>query len=419
MKYMYKEIKQMSEYCLNCKTRPCIKGCPLNNRIPDFIYEIKNENYKKAYEILTETSVLSSICGIICPHNSQCEGECIRGIKQVPVSIGKLEEFVSDIAVKEGYSIFEQMEKPNGKKVAVIGSGPASLTCAAFLAKYGFKVTIFEKRQKIGGILRYGIPDFRLDQMSLNETIKRIIDLGIEVKINAQFGKDYVLEDLQKEYNAIFIGIGANKSCKMGILGENLQGVYGGNELLEYKEYPDFKGKKVSIIGGGNVAIDVARVIKSLGANEVMIIYRRAEKHMPAEKKEVQIAKNEGIKFVFQTNLVQVIGDNKVKKLECIRTELVKKEGETREIPINIENSNFYIDMDFVIMAIGAKPENEIIDAIGVECTKYGYIKVDENYMTSKIGVFAGGDLIGEKQTVAWAARSGREAAKAIKEYLM
>ena len=418
MKYMEKDIKQMSEYCLNCKTRPCMKGCPLNNRIPDFISKIKQEDYKEAYEILTETTVLSCACGRICPHMKQCEGSCVRGIKQSPVSIGELEAYVGDIANKNGYPLFQQIEKPNGKKIAIIGSGPTSLTCAAYLARDGFKVCIFEKREKLGGILRYGIPKFRLDEDVLDYTINKIMSLGIEVKTCKKLGVDFSLDDLQKDYNAVFLGIGANKSSKMGIVGEDLEGVYGGNELLEYKEYPDFKRKKVSVIGGGNVAIDSAREIKRLGASDVTIIYRRAEKQMPAEVKEIQAAKNEGINFLFQTNLVQAIGNKKVEKLECIKTQLIKIEGEAREVPVNIENSNFIIDMDYVIMAIGSKPDNSITRLLGLEVNNWGYIKVDDNHMTSKKGIFAGGDLAGEKQTVAWAARSGREAAKAIKEYL-
>ena len=250
MNYTEKEIKQKAQYCLNCKTRPCTNGCPLNNRIPDFIQKIKEEDYNKAYEILTETTVLSSVCGRICPHMKQCEGSCVRGIKQNPVSIGELEAYVSDIANKNGYQLFQKIEKTNGKKIAIIGSGPASLTCAAYLARDGFKVTIFEKREKLGGILRYGIPKFRLDENILEDTINKIINLGIEVKTGKKIGEDYFIEDLQKDYDAVFLGIGANISSKMGIPGEDLEGVYGGNELLEYKKYPDIKGKKVSVIGG-------------------------------------------------------------------------------------------------------------------------------------------------------------------------
>lgn len=418
MKYMENKIKQKAEYCLNCKTKPCTKGCPLSNNIPAFIHEIKEENYKKAYNILSKTTVLSSICGRICPHMSQCEGSCIRGIKQTPVSIGELEAFIGDVASKEGFALFKDIKEKNGKKVAVIGSGPASLTCAAFLAKDGFRVTIFEKREKLGGILRYGIPKFRLDEKVLDNTINRIIDLGIDVNLGKKLGQDYRLEDLQNKYDAVFLGIGANISNKMNIEGEDLKGVYGGNELLEYKEYPDFTDKKVAVIGGGNVAIDSAREINRLGAKEVTIIYRRAEKQMPAEEKEILAAKSENIDFLFQTNVVQVIGNENVEKIECIKTKLVKKEGETREVPVNIKGSNFVKDMDYVVMAIGSKTERKIVECLGVELNKWGFIIIDNNYMTSKTGVFAGGDLVGEKQTVAWAAKSGREAAKAIIEYL-
>ncbi len=412
-----RDIKEKIEYCLNCKTKPCTNGCPLNNNIPDFIQSIKSEKYKEAYEILNKTTVLSSICGRICPHIKQCEGACVRGIKGKPVSIGELEAFVGDIANENGYLFFDKKEK-NKKKVAIIGSGPASLTCAAFLRKEGYDVTIFEKREKLGGILRYGIPRFRLDEKVLDDTIDSIINLGIDVKTNCTLGHDIFIDNLQKNYNAIFIGTGANISSMMGIEGENLKGVYGGNELLEYKRFPDFKDKKVAVIGGGNVAIDSAREIKRLGAGDVTIIYRRAEKQMPAEEKEIQATKDEDINFLFQTNVVKIIGDNKVEKLECIKTKLIKKEGEKREVPVDIENSNYIIDMDYVVMAIGSKPDKKTINSLRVELDDWGYIKIDENHMTSKKGIFAGGDIAGEKKTVAWAARSGREAAYSINKYL-
>lgn len=269
-----------------------------------------------------------------------------------------------------------------------------------------------------GGILRHGIPEFRLDRDTLDKQIEKILNLGIEVKYGVSLGKDYVLEDLEKEYDAIFLAFGANISSKMGIQGEDLRGVYGGNELLENNTHPDYINKKVAVIGGGNVAMDTARTIKRKGAEEVTVIYRRAEKQMPAERKEIEDAKREGVKFLFQTNIVKVLGDQKIEKIECIKTELIKKEGETREVPVDIIGSNFEITMDYVVMAVGSKVEEELVKSLGLELTPKGNIKIDENYMTSKNKVFAGGDLSGTKATVAWASRSGRDASIKIMEFL-
>lgn len=269
-----------------------------------------------------------------------------------------------------------------------------------------------------GGILRHGIPEFRLNRDILDKQIEKILSLGIEVKYGVSLGKDYLLEDLEKEYDAIFLAFGANISSKMGIQGEELEGVYGGNELLENNTHPDYTNKKVAIIGGGNVAMDTARTIKKKGADEVIVIYRRAEKQMPAEQKEIEDAKREGIKFLLQTNIVKVLGDKKVEKIECIKTELIKKEGETREVPVDIIGSNYELPMDYVVMAVGSKIEEELVKSLGVELTPKGNIKIDENYMTSKNKVFAGGDLSGTKATVAWASRSGRDASIKIIEFL-
>lgn len=269
-----------------------------------------------------------------------------------------------------------------------------------------------------GGILKHGIPEFRLNRDVLDKQIEKILSLGIEVKYGISLGKDYLLEDLEKENDAIFLAFGANISSKMGIQGENLEGVYGGNELLENNIHPDYTNKKVAIIGGGNVAMDTARTIKKKGAEEVTVIYRRAEKQMPAEQKEIEDAKREGIKFLLQTNIVKVLGDKKVEKIECIKTELIKKEGETREVPVDIIGSNYELPMDYVVMAVGSKIEEELVKSLGLELTPKGNIKIDENYMTSKNKVFAGGDLSGTKATVAWASRSGRDASIAIMEFL-
>ena len=413
------EIKEKANYCLNCPVKPCSnKGCPLNNNIPEFIKAVKEEDIKKAYEILSETTVLESVCGRICPHMKQCEGSCVRGIKAKPVSIGDLEAYVGDDAIKNNYKISEINKENKDKKIAIVGGGPAGITASAFLLKKGFSVTLFEKYNYLGGLLVHGIPEFRLPKNIVKNTIQKVIDLGLEVKYNYELGKNLSLNELEKDYDAIFLSYGANITTKMGVEGEELDGVYGGNQLLEYKNHPDYKGKSVAVIGGGNVAMDCARTIKRLGAENVKIIYRRAEEQMPAETKEIQEAKEEGIEFLFQNNIVKIIGKNKVEKLELIKTELVQKEGETRKVPINIENSNYVIDIDYVVMALGSMPESFTMD-LGLILNKYGYIYIDENYQTSNKKIFAGGDIAGCKSTVAWAARSGREAANKITQFLL
>ena len=415
------EIKEKANYCLNCPVKPCSqKGCPLNNNIPGFIKEIKEKNYKKAYEILSETTVLEAVCGRICPHQKQCEGSCVRGIKSTPVNIGDLEAFIGDIAIKENYKIAEINNKNNenkNKKIAVIGGGPAGLTASAFLLKEGYSVTLYEKYNYLGGLLVHGIPEFRLPKEIVKNTVQKIIDLGLEVKYGMELGKNLFLNELEKNYDAIFLAFGANISTKMGVEGEELEGVYGGNQLLEYKNHPDYTNKKVAVIGGGNVAMDCARTIKRLGAKEVKVIYRRAEEQMPAEVKEIAEAKEEGIEFLFQNNIVKIIGKDKVEKVELIKTELIQKEGETRKVPVNIPNSNYIIDIDYIVMALGSMPE-DIVNNLGLELNKWGYIQIDEKNRTSNPKVFAGGDLAGAKGTVAWAARSGRDAANSIIEYL-
>ena len=410
------DINEIASYCLNCKTKPCQSGCPLGNDIPEFIKNVKDGNIEQAYNVLSKTTVLESVCGRICPHMNQCMGKCVRGIKSNPVNIGALEAFVGDKAVENEYSMSD-LKAVDQKKVAVIGSGPAGLTCAAFLARAGIKVTIFEKKDKLGGLLRHGIPEFRLPREALDNTINKIIDLGIQVELNKELGTEISLEELKSKYDSVFISIGANIPWKMGIEGENLEGVYGGNSLLEFNTHPDYKGKRVAVIGGGNVAMDCARTIKQKGADKVYIIYRRAEEQMPAERKEIEDAKNEGIEFLFQTNIIRVLGDNHnvVKRIECIKTELIQKEGEKRLSPVNIDGSNFELDMDYVVMAIGSMPEKKIVNALGLECDKNGYIIVDENHETSMKNVFAGGDIAKDKSTVAWAARAGRDVA----EYLL
>ena len=413
-----KEIEEIRSYCLNCKNSQCrIKGCPLDNCIPEFIHEIDS---KKAYEILCNTTVLPAICGRICPHEKQCEGSCIRGIKGEPVSIGAMEAYIGDLSIENNYELsIEVDERAKDKRVAVIGSGPAGLTCAAFLARRGVKVTIYEKHDKLGGLLTHGIPDFRLPREVVEKTIEKILDLGVETKLNQELGRDFEIEDLAKKYDAVFVAIGANIPAKMNGEGENLNGVYGGNYLLEYNKHPNYTGKKVAIIGGGNVAMDSARTIKKLGASEVYVIYRRAEEQMPAEKKEIEDAKKEGIEFLFQTNIKKILGKANVEKIECIKMDLVQKEGETRLSPVEIPNSNYDMPIDYVVMAIGAKTEQESLEKENIELTQKNYVKINENYETSIKNVFAGGDLVGNTATIAWAARDGRNAADKINYILL
>ena len=421
------EILEKANYCLNCKVKPCSnKGCPLGNNIPEFIKLVKEEKYKEAYKVLAQTTVLQGVCGRICPHEKQCQGSCVRGIKGNPVSIGELEAFVFDKAIlEEGYSLKECYkneikQNKKSKKVAVIGAGPAGLTCSAFLAKSGIKVTLYEKYDYLGGLLIHGIPEFRLPKDIVRKTVEQILDLGVEVKYNKELGKNLDLNQLKNEYDAIFLGIGANISSKMGCEGENLDGVYGGNELLEYNLHPNYIGKNVIVVGGGNVAMDCARTIKKLGAKSVKVVYRRAREQMPAENKEIEEAMKEGVEFLFQNNVVKIISDAdgiKVAKVELIKTELVKKAEETRLVPVNIENSNYVMDIDFVVMALGSQP-SKVVKNLGLDLNKWGNILVDDNYKTSDSKIYCGGDLAGVKGTVAWAAYSGRVAAKNIVEEL-
>lgn len=406
-------IEEKATYCLSCKNKNCMKGCPLSNDITDTIKFVKEGNYTKAFEKITQTTVLSSICGRICPHTKQCQGSCVRGIRGESVEIGEIEAFVGDYGLDNNIEIKNFTEyKELDKSVAVIGSGPCGITCAATLKRLGInKVDLYEKKSYLGGLLVHGIPEFRLPKSIVKKVYEKIINLGIDVKYNMELGKNIDLEDLKSKYDAVFIAIGANKSSKMNIDGEELKGVYGGNELLEYKNYPDFNGKSVAVIGGGNVAMDASRTIKKLGADHVYVIYRRAEEQMPAEEKEIKDAKDEGIEFRFLNNIVKILGKNKVEKIECIKTELIYEEGK-RPYPVNIENSNYTLDMDYVVMAIGSSLEENILD--GLEKNEWGKIKIDENYRTNIENVYSAGDAAGVKSTVAWASYSGREAAKKI-----
>ena len=417
---MKDNIKQKAEYCLNCKNPQCRTGCPLGNNIPAFIQKVKEDNLEEAYKILCETTAIPAICGRICPHQKQCQGKCIRGIKSEPVSIGEIEAYVGDWALNNTNSLLnccKDIQEKN-KKVAVIGGGPSGLTAAVFLRKNGYKVTIYEKQKDLGGILKRGIPEFRLSNEIVEKTIEQILALGIDVQCEKELGKNLYLVELKKEYDAIYLSIGANIPRKMAIEGEELEGVYGGNSLLENQNHPDYTNKKVAIIGGGNVAMDCARTIKRMGAEQVVVIYRRSEAEMPAESKEISDAKKEGVEFLFLNNIVKILGTNKVEKIECIKTELVQKEGETRKSPVNIENSNYILNMDYVVMAVGGEVDKDLIEKCNISTTTKKYVQVNENNQTSDEKVFAGGDVVGQNSTVAWAASDGKNVASKIIKFL-
>ena len=418
-------IKELLNSCVSCIKKPCQSGCPLSNDTTGFIKLMKEEKYKEAYELLCKTTVLQPICGIICPHSKQCQGSCIKRIAFNSVEIGKLEAYIGDMAIKEGWKIPKFTDKKMDKKIAVVGGGPAGLTCSAFLARNGYNVTIYEKYASLGGIMEHGIPDFRLNRTILNNTINKILELGIDVKYNTELGKDISLAKLEKQYDAIFLGIGANVSSRMGIEGEYLPEVLGGNELLENKNYPDFVNKNVAIIGGGNVAMDVCRTVKRLGAKKSIVIYRRSREEMPAEDEEIKDAINDGVEFLYQTNILKINGTDLKEKnqkhttnIECIKTKLVKRKEETRLSPVNVDGSNFILDIDYVIMAVGSKPQEDLINKLKLETTNKGTLAINEHHQTSNKKVFAGGEIAGSKGTVAWAAKAGRDAAENIMKYL-
>ena len=395
------KIKKLVDYCLNCPVKPCKKGCPLRNDIPSFVKLAKEGNFLEAFSVLSETTVLTSICGRICPFERQCEGNCVRRLKGEPVQIGEIEAFIGDKAMKENYPLFSDMMENNGKKVAVVGAGPAGLSCAAFLRKLGYEVTIYEKHNYLGGLITHGIPDFRLDNNVCERTFKRIIDLGIKLEFNKELGIDISLKKLKKKYDAIFLGIGANKSKIPNIKGKNLSNVYGANELLESKEVLDLNGKNVIVVGGGDTAMDMARVAKKWGAN-VLVVYHSYEKNMKASLTEIKLAKENNVEFLFNTNVKQVIKNGDKNKVYLMTNDGYK----------------FIYPCDYVFFAIGARPEEKVIKKLGLKLDIDGYIKTDKRQMTSMAGVFAGGDLIKEKNTVAYASASGRNAAYSIDLYL-
>lgn len=405
------EIKKLADFCVSCVTKPCQLGCPLNNDITSFIKNVKNDNYEEAFKILSNTTVMPAICGKICPHEKQCQGSCVKRVSYEAVKIGDIESFIGDLAIENDWKFLKKDKK--NKKVLVVGSGPAGLTCAAFLAKEGYQITLYEKHDYLGGLLYHGIPAFRLSKDLVKKAIDKILDLGIEVHTNMALGKDFNLEEVKDKYDAIFLGIGANVSKMMEIPGEDLTGVYGGNELLEKSIYPDYTDKKVFVIGGGNVAMDVARTVKRLGAKEVTILYRRDKEDMPAEKVEIKETVLDDVKFLYKTKLIRILGQDKVQKIECINTKLNDEEKY-----VDVEDSSFILDADYVVMAIGSKADDVVLRTLGLERLESGYLSTNDNDQTSDEKIFAAGDLTGTKSTVAWACRKGRDAAYSITEYL-
>ena len=418
--------------CLNCKTRPCVMGCPVNVGIPEFVKLVAERKFKEAYEVITSTNSLPAVCGRVCPQESQCEALCVRGKKGEPVAIGRLERFVADWYMKNCSPVVEKPERV-GKKVAVIGSGPAGLTCAGDLAKLGVDVTIFEAFHTAGGVLMYGIPEFRLPKAIVQKEIENLKKLGVEIKTNMVIGKVLSIDELFEEgYEAVFIGSGAGLPSFMGIPGENLNGVYSANEFLTrinlmkaYKfpisDTPVRTGKNVAVVGGGNVAMDAARSAKRLGAENVYIIYRRSESEMPARIEEIHHAKDEGIIFKLLTNPTRILDDNGwVKGIECVEMELQEPDASGRRRPAAKKGSEHIVDVETVIIAIGQSP-NPLIKSTtkDLPTKEWGGIIADEaTCATGKKGVYAGGDAVTGAATVILAMGAGKKAAKAIYEFL-
>lgn len=430
--YSEEEAKEEASRCLNCKNAQCMKGCPVAIHIPEFINGVKNGNFAEAYKVIGKSSALPAVCGRVCPQESQCEGKCIRGFKGEPVSIGKLERFVADWA-RENNVEPEAPATPNGKRVAVIGSGPSGLTCAGDLAKLGYDVTIFEALHEAGGVLVYGIPEFRLPKQTVVKAeIENVKKLGVKIETNVVVGKSVTIDELLDEegFDAVFIGSGAGLPKFMGIPGENANGVFSANEYLTRSnlmkafsddyDTPIAAGHKVAVVGGGNVAMDAARTALRLGA-EVHIVYRRSEEELPARVEEVHHAKQEGIIFDLLTNPVEILVDDNghVRGMKCIRMELGEPDASGRRRPVEIPGSEFELELDTVIMSLGTSP-NPLISSTteGLDINKHRCIIADENGLTTKQAVYAGGDAVTGAATVILAMGAGKAAAKGIDDFL-
>ena len=403
------DIKEKAKYCLNCKLKPCSKGCPMNTNIPEFIEKIKEENFEEAYYILKENNIFSHICSIICPQEDQCEGSCVRGIKSTPTSIGKLEQFVNEWAIENKLQNKKiEIKQERNEKIAVIGSGPAGIECAYELRKNGYQVTIFEKENDFGGILTYGIPDFRLSKKHVNEIIEMLQKLGVKFELGKELGKNLHIEDLKKEYDAIFLGIGAEVPSKYDL--GDFEQIYDSDYFL--KMYNNNKKIEnlgnVVVIGGGNVAMDCSRAAVRMGAESVSILYRRDAENMPARKIELEEAIEDGVKPVFTTRVIKAEGKNrKIEKLQCIKTQV-----------IDLPDGEFEYKADTVIFAIGLKPNKDILEKEKLEYNERGLISINDKCETNIEKVYAGGDLSEAKSTVCRALGSSRKAAQAIMERL-
>lgn len=431
--YNKEEAMEEASRCINCKNAQCIKGCPVSINIPGFVEKVKDGEFDNAYEIISQSSSLPAVCGRVCPQESQCEGKCIRGIKGEPISIGKLERFVADYAMENGIKPKKSADS-KGKRVAIIGSGPAGLTCAGDLAKMGYDVTIFEALHEPGGVLVYGIPEFRLPKTAVvAKEIENVKSLGVKIETNVVVGKSVTIDELMEEegFDAVFIGSGAGLPKFMGIPGEQANGVFSANEYLtrsnlmksfdENSNTPIMRGKRVAVVGGGNVAMDAARTALRLGA-EVHIVYRRSEEELPARVEEVHHAKEEGIIFDLLTNPVEILADENgwVNAIRCIKMELGEPDASGRRRPVEVPGSEFEIEVDTVIMSLGTSP-NPLISSTtkGLEINgRRCIVATEDTGATSKQGVYAGGDAVTGAATVILAMGAGKAAAKGIDEYL-
>lgn len=431
--YGEKEAVEESARCLQCKRPMCVPGCPVGIDIPGFIKAIEEGDYHRAYQILTDSNLLPAICGRVCPQETQCEATCIVGKKLEPVGIGRLERFIGDLALKNRWVEIPDI-RPNGKKAAMVGSGPASLTCAADLAKAGFEVVVYEALHVPGGVLMYGIPEFRLPKEIVQQEIDTLRKLGVKIEVDRVIGKTFTIPQLMEEkgFDAVFVGTGAGFPSFMGIPGESLNGVLSANEfltranLMKAYQFPKYDtpvdmGENVAVIGCGNTAMDAARIALRLKAKNVYIVYRRTEKESPARLEELHHAMEEGVQFHWLTAPVEHHGnDGWVEKMECIRMELGEPDESGRRRPVPVEGSNFFLDVDTVIYALGTRANPIIAQTTpGLKLNKWGYIEVDpETQMTSVPGVFAGGDIVTGSATVILAMGAGRQAARGIMKYL-